>query len=345
VRVNAGASVTNVFVWAHAGEAGSLALAWLGTSAAGAPNSFPQWSADAAGAAAVKWHGYVAAITKAAGKTPTIAQQPFTEKPMHYGQICTGGIGCTGRGDRTMADYFAVSLDNQGALRFVYNDTTSQHHGAHLSEVRQLTGKVLDGSTVSRPLPANPVSDAAGDAQWPHYSPTGAGTNVPQLDLVGAALGSPAAGTLRVRMNLASLASLAPPQGKTNATWLTRFQSLSTANGAEAYRIFFVGAESVAGGPLSYFAGSTLCVESTPGTCKLLTYPKLTATAVPGKVCGSSIVIDAPLTAFGAPVGNTLYSVTAASFGRNGDADSYADVDATGSFDYALGQTVTTPSC
>jgi hypothetical protein len=76
-----------------------------------------------------------------------------------------------------------------------------------------------------------------------------------------------------------------------------------------------------------------------------VTYPKLTATTVPGKVCGNSIVIDAPLTAFGAPVGNTLYSVTALTFGRNGDADSYADVDAAGSFDYALGQTTTTASC
>jgi hypothetical protein len=345
IRVNAGASVTNVFVWAHGGESGSLALAWLGTSAVGAPNSFPQWSAAPGPATAVKWLGYVAAITKAAGKTPTIAQQPFTSKPMHYGQICTGGIGCTGRGDRTMADFFAVSLDRQGALRFVYNDTTSQHHGAHLFEVRQLQGKVLDGGTVSRALPVNPVSDTTGDAQWPHYAPTGAGPNVPQLDLVGAALGSPAAGTLRVRMTLASLASLAPPQGKTSATWLTRFLSLSTANGAEAYRIFYVGAESAAGGAPSFFAGSTLCVDSTPGTCKIVIYPKLTAAAVPGKVCGNSIVIDAPLTAFGAPVGNTLYAVTALTFGRNGDADSYADVDATGSFDYALGQTTTTASC
>jgi hypothetical protein len=345
IRVNAGASVTNVFVWAHGGESGSLALAWYGTSAAGAPNSFPQWSANPAGATAVKWFGYVAAITKAAGKTPTLAQQRFTEKPMHYGQICTGGIGCTGRGDRTMADFFAVSLDRQGALRFVYNDTTSQHHGAHLFEVRQLQGKVLDGGTVSTALPVNPVTDTAGDAQWPHYAPTGAGPNVPQLDLVGAALGSPAAGTLRVRMNLASLVSLAPPLGKTSTTWLTRFLSLSTANGAEAYRIFYVGAESTAGGPPSFFAGSTLCVDSTPGTCKLVIYPRLTATAVPGKVCGNSIVIDAPLTAFGAPVGNTLYSVTALTIGRNVDAESYADVDATGSFDYALGQTTTTPSC
>jgi hypothetical protein len=37
--------------------------------------------------------------------------------------------------------------------------------------------------------------------------------------------------------------------------------------------------------------------------------------------------------------------VTALTFGRNGDTDSYADVDATGAFDYALGQTTTTASC
>ena len=58
---------------------------------------------------------------------------------MHYGQICNQGIGCTvSSGDRTMADYFAVNFDRNGALRFVYNDTTSQQHGAHLYEIRQL---------------------------------------------------------------------------------------------------------------------------------------------------------------------------------------------------------------
>jgi hypothetical protein len=334
IRVNAGPAVTSVFVWAHAGAAGSLALAWLGTDQVGAPGDFPSWSSDPQGATAVKWFGYVASISKATTSAPTLAIQPFTEKPMHYGQICTGGIGCTG--DRTMADYFAVNFDADGAFRFVYNDTTSQHHGAHLFEVRQLKGKVLKGTKINRALPTNPVTDPKGDARFPHYSPTGAGPNLPQLDLTGLTLSRPDAQTLRVRMSVSSLASLAPPQGKTNAVWLTRFLSRSTGNsGEEAYRIFDVGVESTGGGAPVFWAGTTTCTDSTPGNCKLVSYPK--GTTVPGRRDGSSWVVDVPLSAFGYPVGPTLYSVTGLTFGRNADTDIYADVDASQAFDLALG--------
>jgi hypothetical protein len=253
---------------------------------------------------------------------------------MHFGQICTGGIGCTG--DRTMADYFAVNLDGNGALRFVYNDTTSQHHGAHLFEVRQLKGPVLKGSKVNRPLPLSPVSDPTGDARWPHYSPTGAGANQAQLDLTGVGLSRPDANTLRVRMSVASLSTLAPPPGKTSAVWLTRFLSLSTGDHSEeAYRIFSVGVESPGGGAPAFFVGSTTCTETTPGNCKLVSYAK--GTPVQGTRDGNSWVVDVPLSALGHPVGPTLYSVTGLTFGRNADTDVYADVDAAQAFDFAMG--------
>src|SRR5436853_6342514 len=121
-------------------------------------------------------------VQNANSNNPTIAQTRFTEKPMHYGQICTGGIGCTvSSGDRTMADYFSVNLDHEGRIRIVYNDTTSQHHGAHVFEVRQLTGPNLGGGAAFHDSPpSNPVSDPTGDAQSPHYSPTGAGANLAQ---------------------------------------------------------------------------------------------------------------------------------------------------------------------
>jgi hypothetical protein len=34
-----------------------------------------------------------------------------------------------------------VNFDRSGALRLVYDDTTSRYHGAHLFEIRQLSGK------------------------------------------------------------------------------------------------------------------------------------------------------------------------------------------------------------
>jgi hypothetical protein len=339
IQVNSAPAVTNEFLWAQGGAAGTVALAWLGTDTTGQPDSFPNWADDPVGAASVKWWGYVGVITKANTAYATIAQQRFSEKPTHYGQICNQGIGCTvSGGDRTMADYFGFSTDPSGALRIIFDDTTSQHHGAHLYEIRQLSGaSILGGKVRGLAVPKNPVADPTGDAQWPHYSPTGAGANRPQFDLTGLQLGQPTAGTLRVRMSLSSLASLAPPPGKTSSVWLTRFQALSLGdNGEEAYRIFYVGAQAPAGLTPTFFVGSTTCTESTPKTCKVVNYPAQQQVA--GHVCGNALVADVPLSTFGKPInGPLLYNVTAVAGGRNADNDLYADVDLTRSFDYVLG--------
>jgi len=341
VKVNSSPANTAEFLWAQAGTPGTLALAWYATDTPGQPDSFPNWVDDPLGATTVKWWGYAGVVTNAASLAPTIAQQRFTEKPMHYGQICNQGIGCTvSGGDRTMADYFAVNFDRNGALRFVYNDTTSQNHGAHLYEVRQIQGKTADGRSLKEAVPKSPMKDATGDAQWPHYSPTGAGSNQPQLDFTNLALSQPSSSTLRVKMTVANLAGLQPPPGKTSAVWLTRFQALSLGDfGEEAYRIFYVGAESTAGLAPQYFAGSTTCTDTTPQNCKLSQYPR--TMAAQGQVCGNTISVDVPVNGgfgLGLPVGKTLYNVTAFSFGRNDDnTDVYSDVDATHAFDFALG--------
>jgi hypothetical protein len=346
VQVNSAPSVTNEFIWAQAGAAGTLALAWYGTDAAGQPDSFPNWADDPQAATSVKWWGYIGAITNATKPTATIAQQRFTEKPMHYGQICNQGIGCSvSGGDRQMADYFGFNVDKSGAMRIVYNDTTNQHNGAGLYEIRQVGGKTIAGGNAKGLVVDDPATDPTGDAQWPHYSPTGAGSNQPQFDFTGLQVGQPSDGVLRVRMSLSSLNSLQPPAGKTSSVWLTRFQALSTGNsGEEAYRIFYVGAESTGGLTPSFFAGSTTCTNTTPGNCKVLNYPA--QQQVTGRVCGNTLVADVPLSGFGNPViGPLLYNVTAVSGGRNSADDLYADVDATRSFDYVLGSNKGGSSC
>jgi hypothetical protein len=346
VQVNSAPAVTNEFLWAQGGSAGTVALSWLGTDATGQPDTFPSWYDNPQAATAYKWWGYLGVITNATTASATIAQQRFTEKPMHYGQICNQGIGCTvSNGDRTMADYFGFNLDRSGSMRIVYDDTTSQHHGAHLYEIRQVGGNTIFGSKTKATAVKNPVSDPTGDAQWPHYSPTGAGPNQPQLDFTGLQVGQPDASTLRVRMSLSSLASLLPPAGKTGAYWLTRFQALSTGDhGEEAYRIFYVGAQSTGGLTPSFFAGTTTCTDTTPGNCKVVNYPA--TTPVSGHVCGNTFVVDVPLSTFGQPItGPVLYNVTALSGGRNADDDLYADVDATRSFDYVLGSSRGGSSC
>src|SRR5439155_23491370 len=108
-------------------------------------------------------------------------------------------------GDRTMADFFGFASDRSGGMRIVYNDVTSQHHGAHLYEIRQLGGRSILGADVRGAVEVNPASDPTADAQWPHYSPTGPGANQPQRDFTGLQVGQPTAGRLRVRISVSRL--------------------------------------------------------------------------------------------------------------------------------------------
>jgi len=336
VKVNAGPAVTNEFDWAQGGSAGTLALAWYATrkTAQGGSDGMPNYLDDPTGAAAFPWFGYAALITAANTATPDIAQARFTEKPMHYGQICNSGINCTlTGGDRQMADFFGFALGPDGGLRIVYNDTSNDQDGAGLQAARQLAGTTPIGTTLGGTPARDEVSDATGDAEWPHYGVPGA--NVPQLDLTKVRV-TAKGGQLQVTMTLSSLASLAPPPGRTSAVWLTRFQTLAPQTGgtADVFPIFYVGAQSTAGTAPSFFAGTVECTDTTPGNCKVLQYPATPAGT--GTVAGNTISITVPLaTGFGRPIhGTTLYNVTGFTFGRNNDTtDLYADVDASAPFD------------
>ena len=361
VKINQPPAKSNVFAWAEAGAPGNLVAVWLGNNSATLSDNMPNWATDPAAAALFPWFGYVALITNANTASPLIEQDRFTSKPMHYGQICNSGIGCTlqvPQGDRVMADFLSVDLAPDGAIQIAFNDVSSQFHGAHLFLARQRTGPTAIGTTLNKPFPLTPVGDPTGDAQVPHYSPTGAGANVPQLDFKAVGVTQPNPNTLRFTMTLNSLSSLLPPVGKTNAFWITRFQTLSKNDVAtgEAYRIFYVGAESVGGAPPVFFAGSpTLngppggCTQTTPGNCKVVQYPpeitNLTG-PVTGSVTGNTICVDIPINLLGAnrPIGNILYSVSAFSGGRNNAlTDVYTEGDSTLAFNYTLGNVSTLP--
>jgi hypothetical protein len=355
VQVSGADAFSNVMPWVQGGAAGRLAVVWYGSPSNIDSDFMPSWYNNRQAATAFKWYGYASLITNAASATPTFAQTKFTDQPMNYGQICTGGIGCTiSGGDRTMADFFAVSLDRgDGAMRIVYNDVTSQHHGAHVFEARQVAGPSATGGTIARTVPSNPVTDPTGDAQSPHYMPGGPGTNLPAFDFTNLRLSQPNPATLRVEMTLGGdPAAATPPGGKANSVWLTRFQALSVGDeGEESYRIFYVGAEKPAIGSTRFFAGSGRsaedavpgngCLPNTPENCKVVQYPaEQPATGLliqPGNV----FRIDVPIQGGFGPnrpiFGGTLFNVTALSAGRNSiPYDFYADLDATNSFDYRI---------
>ncbi len=358
VLVNGGDARSNVMPWMQADAAGRVAIVWYGSPFRVDSDLMPSWFNNREAASQFPWHGYVALLENAASATPTISQTTFTEHAMHFGQICTGGLGCTVTGgDRSMADFFSLYFDKEGAIRIAYNDTTNQHHGAIVYEARQVAGPGGLPTFVAHGAPSNPMADPVGDAQSPHYAPiTGAGASVPRYDFTGVALSQPNSSTLRVQMTLKDLSSLAPPAGKRAGFWMTRFQALSVGDqGEDAYRLFYVGAETTGGAP-TYFAGSGTsaqgpvpgngCITNTPQNCKVLEYPN--EVAATGRVDGNTITIDVPIQGgFGAnrPIyGSALYSVIAFSGGRNDATDVYSDLDSTRSFDYALAGTPPKPS-
>ncbi|HJT82156.1 MAG TPA: hypothetical protein VJ719_13245, partial [Chthoniobacterales bacterium] len=132
VKITQPPAKSNVFAWCEAGGPGKLVAVWLGNDSATLSDNMPNWSTDPAAASLFPWYGYVALISNANTPSPLIEQDRFTQKPMHYGQICNSGIGCTlqvPQGDRTMADFLSVDLAADGAIQIVYNDVSSQYHG------------------------------------------------------------------------------------------------------------------------------------------------------------------------------------------------------------------------
>jgi hypothetical protein len=364
LQVNGDPANTNVMPWAAAGAPGTVDIVFYGTSTRGDPNTFPSWLNNRQAATNVKWFTYFTQVQGATTTTPTIYQTKASEHPTDYGQLCTQGLGCTvSGGDRTLADFFSIAIDSNGAAHVIIDDLTNQHHGAALFELTQVAGPSAIGTTLtpSGPNTATGVTDPAGDAQVPHYFPvTGAGPNQPALDLLGVQLSRPDISHLTVTLHLASLTSLLPPTGSNGIVWLTRWQFLTTGDGGEeSYRIFYVGANSTAGQPPTYFAGTGTsaapttgippgdgCVTTTPQNCKIIVYPNEKAETGTINVSTGNITITAPLTDIGSPIlGDELFSVTSLTFGWTTHNPILQDADATRSFDYILGQTTTPSNC
>lgn len=352
IQVNGDPANTNVWAWAAGGSAGKVDIVWYGTSTRGDPDNFPSWLNSRQAAANVKWFTYFAQVSFdfTTPSASTIYQVKASEHPTHYGQICQGGLGCTtSNGDRTMADFLAVAIDRSGAARIVIDDTTNQHHGAALFELRQIAGPGAFGGTISGTAPKNPMNDLTGDAQWPHFFPAGSGPNQRHMDFKLLELSQKNSDSLNVRMQVLDASSLLPPAGAQSTIWLTRWQSKSIGDGGEeSYRIFYVGAKSVAGGTPTFFSGTGVsagdsgvpgngCQTTTPRNCKIILYPQEKAQSGTFNQLSGEIIIQVPLADVGSPrVGDMLFSVTALSFGEITGNPLFQDVDATRALDFTI---------
>lgn|GEM_PF-6173152 len=308
VRVNGNEARSSALPVAVAGAPGVLAIAWLGADSSLAAGAMPAFSVHAVQATAYRWYGYAALVTGAASPGQTIVQQRFTGKPIHFGRIADSSLGT----------YLGAARGPDGGLVLAYDDTTSQHHAAHVFVTRQLAGPTPRGSSIDEPVAANPVTDPADDA-----SPA-------QLDLRRVELVQLEPTRLRVLMTVA-----APPPPDASGLWLTRFQVLSTGvSGSAAYRTVYLGAATAPGKPPSFFGGSTTCAQPSCGT---VSFPATVPAA--GSIDGDTITVDVALEGGfgpGFPLnGDLLYNVVGLTYAPEGSVLG-ADRDSTAPFDYRL---------
>ena len=110
----------DLFPWVAAGNTGALDVVWYGTTEAASITSYDP------GAQQSTWYPYMAQVFKANSVTPSIsAPVQVSQHANHWGGICTMGLGCTTGGDSSLADFFQVALNKQGAAVVRWTDTSN----------------------------------------------------------------------------------------------------------------------------------------------------------------------------------------------------------------------------
>jgi hypothetical protein len=274
VQVSDGSTATgdavNVFPWIKAGGPGRADAVWYGSNKNTDPSSQTNQSWNVFMSQVVFPTYSSGAIT---GAAPSRTLVKVTPHPMHYGGICLLGTGCiTQQGNRNLADFFSITIDQSGAAEIVYDDTSNglvqpgftpnnqqlaDHAGAPLVSVaRQSSGMGLYGTAVSGPsnAPVAGISDAAGDALYPVIG----GTNVPGMDIVGSSLNlSPDGQTLNVMTQVVDLSNPALTSTELAAApllhYVTRWQMGNT--------IYYAAMTNTAANQPSFYAGAAQSVD------------------------------------------------------------------------------------
>src|SRR5438477_210265 len=173
---------TNVFPWLKAGGPGRAAAVWYGSDKQVDPSSHNNQS----------WNVFMSQVvfpTNASGGitggAPSKQLVKVTPHPMHYDDVCLAGTGCIeSQGNRNLAVFFVVTIDNTGAAEIVLDDQANNlvqppgtctvqvadHCGAGVITIaRQASGIGLFGTKVTGPsnAPVGGMTDASGDGLYP----------------------------------------------------------------------------------------------------------------------------------------------------------------------------------
>jgi hypothetical protein len=283
VRLSAAPSLVNIFPWVKAaGKSGIADVVWYGSYIPGQPGFYPDPSTDLGQV----WDVYMGQVrfpvdqdgAVIVGGGPAIPPSQVRVSPHHmdYNSACLQGTGCiTSKGNRNLADFFEVNVDQHGAAVIVYDDmsngliqTTSgftlnpngqqvvDHNGAAVVTVaRQSAGLGLLGTDVPNTYPPNtPLGNGvnfadpqgAGGAQFP-VIPGGPlpSNNVPGMDVLGTSM-SLASGVLTITskvLDLSSPAATAAAVGASHLQYVTRWQMATPGDSVHPYTMYYAMAE------------------------------------------------------------------------------------------------------
>jgi hypothetical protein len=231
VQMDRDAVQTTVFPWVAAGGApGHAAVAFYGTTQDGDPNT---------SAFKAAWDVYVSQTTDAFDATPNVGQVKATTHPFHYDSICLNGLGCDiSGGDRSLADFFAITYNRKnGKLFVVFNRTNkrpddSAGYVATPLVATQIAGpsnggtklKVPAGRAVVRTSSTDPTGDAL--APYSELGVTPSPQNQAAGDFTSAAIskdGVTHGFTITLKVASLSNAALAQAAGQESLLWAWRF--------------------------------------------------------------------------------------------------------------------------
>src|SRR4029453_5314236 len=216
----------DIFPWIAAGSGGKLDFAWYHATGGDTSAHRDPGSAD------TQWTGAVAALFHAnvadAAGTPTpkvTALDLDVSGLIHRGDICNNGIGCdVFGGDRTLLDFFQISIDSAGRANIAYASDADSPGSSTSTYVRQngglsaTSGKRLATRAIVPPkidtgtsCPGPQVKDPYGDA-YPSILTGEGSNNVENADIGSVRFTTPDATHVQVAMTIKDLTST-PPTG------------------------------------------------------------------------------------------------------------------------------------
>lgn len=318
-KINRPPSATNLMPWVAAGKNGIIDVVWYGTDM-----TLKELGPDGPSAQKnQKWWTWFAQIDHAATRTPHIVQARASQHPTHYNDICMLGTACiAAQGNRNLADFFEVTIDNQGRARIVYGDTSNNlagptgavpavdHSGASVvtvstqqSGLNAWTGKPLAVKETQKPRAQ--INDPVGDARYPVLG----GAKVDGADIEKVQMERDKSNlNITVTMRHGTLADAATAAAAPYGRLVVRWQMGKT--------LYHAGVDQDAsGGAPTFYAGKTQSTDSCsvsacdPHTLDYVAPPLQGAVAAKGAVVtGQTTIytIRVPLSAVGNPTSKSL---------------------------------------